>query len=54
MNVFQALEQMQALLRDVAPILYSYQEELIKQGFTRDEAFELVKECHRIMLTNEG
>ena len=44
MNIFQAFEQMQAMLRDFAPVLMSYKRNLMKQGFTEEEAFQLVRD----------
>lgn len=44
MNILQQLEQMQAMLRDLAPVLYSYKENLKKQGFTEDQAYTLVRD----------
>ena len=51
MNIFQAFEQMQAMLRDFAPVLMSYKQHLKKQGFTDDEAFALVRDYQRILFT---
>jgi hypothetical protein len=53
MNIFQALEQMQAMLRDISPILWSYKENLLKQGFT-EEAFALVRDYQKIMFTQQN
>lgn len=44
MNILQQLEQMQAMLRDFAPVLISYKRNLMKQGFTEEEAFQLVRD----------
>jgi hypothetical protein len=54
MNIFQALEQMQAMLRDISPILWSYKENLLKQGFTEEEAFALVRDYQKIMFTQQN
>lgn len=51
MNIFQAFEQMQAMLRDLSPVLWSYKQHLKKQGFTDDEAFALVRDYQRILFT---
>lgn len=42
MNFIQQLDQMQAALRDLSPALASYRDNLIKSGFTRQEAMQLV------------
>ena len=51
MNILQQFEQMQAMLRDFAPVLMSYKQHLKKQGFTDDEAFALVRDYQRILFT---
>lgn len=50
MNIIQALEQMQAMLRDLSPVLWSYKEDLKKQGFTEEQAFTLARDYQRIVL----
>ncbi|MRX70859.1 hypothetical protein GJU40_01590 [Bacillus lacus] len=52
MNIIQALEQMQATLRDLSPVLWSYKENLVKQGFTEEQAFALVKDYQNTILSN--
>lgn len=47
-NIIQALEQMQAMLRDVAPVLWAYYDDLKKQGFTDEQAFALVRDYQKI------
>lgn len=42
MNLFQALEQMDAFLRDFSPVLWAYKQNLLKQGFTEEESMQLV------------
>lgn len=44
MNFIHQLEQMQAMLRDLAPVLWSYKENLKKQGFTENQAFRMTLE----------
>ena len=51
MNILHQLEQIQALLRDVAPVLYSYKEHLKKQGFTEQQAYNLVRDYQQILLS---
>lgn len=50
MNIIQQLEQMQAFLRDLAPVLKSYEQNLIKSGFTEQQAFVLVREYQITLL----
>ena len=50
MNIIQVIEQAQAMLRDFSPLLWSYYEELQKQGFTAEQAFELVKDYQKVTL----
>ena len=47
MHILQALEQMQAMLRDISPVLWDYKQELKKQGFTEAQAFELVRDFQK-------
>lgn len=54
MNIFQALEQMQAMLRDVSPVLWTYKQDLEKQGFTEDQAIDLVRDYQKIMFTQHN
>lgn len=49
MNVNQQLEQIEAFLRDLAPVLLSYYSELVKQGFTTAQAFEMTRDCNRFV-----
>lgn len=51
MSLFQALEQMEALMRDLAPILYSYKKQLKKAGFTDAETMMLVIDLQQTLLT---
>jgi hypothetical protein len=53
MNIFQQIEQMDSLLRDVAPMLYNYKSELLKQGFTENQAFTLTRD-YQTTLFNQG
>ncbi|RLJ90139.1 hypothetical protein [Planococcus citreus] len=43
MDIVHQFEQMQAVLRDFSPLLWTYYLELQAQGFTQQQAFELVK-----------
>lgn len=54
MHIIQAMEQLQAMLRDVSPVLWSYKENLIKQGFTEEQAFLLVRDYQEILFTNQN
>lgn len=49
MNILQQLEQIQAMLRDLSPVLWSYKKNLKKQGFTENQAFRLTLEYQRIL-----
>ena len=51
MHIIQAIEQMQAMLRDVSPLLWDYKANLKKEGFTDKEAFELVRDYQKIMFS---
>lgn len=42
MNIIHALDQLSAMLRDLAPVLYKYHNELVKAGFTEEQAMQLV------------
>lgn len=44
MSIFQAFEQLQAMLRDFAPLVKSYHDHLIEEGFSENEAFVLTLE----------
>ena len=54
MNILQALEQMQAMLRDVSPVLWEYKQDLKKQGFTEQQAYELVRDYQKIVFTQSN
>lgn len=55
MHLFQALEQFRETLRDVSPILWGYYNDLIKQGFNEEQAFQLTMEIQRSILgVSEG
>lgn len=49
-NIIQALEQLQAVLRDLSPVFWSYYADLKKQGFTDEQAFALVRDCQKLAL----
>lgn len=50
MDFIQQLEQMQAMLRDITPIVWTYYKNLLDQGFTEKQAFELTRDCQRDIL----
>jgi hypothetical protein len=52
-DFLQALEQMQAMLRDLSPVLWSYKENLKKQGFTEEQAMDLAKELQKNIITQK-
>lgn len=52
MNIVHAFEQLQATLRDLSPVLWSYKENLKKVGFTDEQAFELTRDLQRTMILN--
>lgn len=53
LSFFQAMEQLQAHLRDLSPVLFSYYVNLHKAGFTEEQAMELVRDFHAIILTKK-
>ncbi|WP_193768888.1 hypothetical protein [Metasolibacillus meyeri] len=53
MNIIHAIEQMQAMLRDISPLLWEYKQDLKKQGFTEQQAFDLVRDYQKIMFTQD-
>lgn len=53
MNILHQLEQMQAMLRDLAPVLYRYKENLKKQGFTEEQAYTLVRDYHMTLFNHK-
>ena len=54
MNIFQALEQMEAMLLDFSPVLWTYKQDLKKQGFTEQQAFDLARDYQKIMFTQNN
>lgn len=54
MNIFQALEQMEAMLLDFSPVLWTYKQDLEKQGFTEQQAFDLARDFQNIMFTQSN
>lgn len=50
MNILHQIEQMMAVLRDISPLLWSYKVDLVKQGFTEEQAFELVRDYQKATL----
>ena len=44
MNFKQRLEQEDARLRDMSILLYNFKQNLKEQGFTEEQAFQLVKD----------
>jgi hypothetical protein len=53
-NIFQAMEQAAAMFRDVAPVMWAYYSNLMKQGFTSEQAFELTKEMQKTIFNQKG
>lgn len=51
MDITQQLDQLGAMLRDVAPLLYNYYKDLQALGFTEEQAFAMVKDYQTILLT---
>jgi hypothetical protein len=51
-GIIAALEQMQATLRDLSPVLWSYYYNLKQQGFSNEQAFKLTNDFQNIMLSN--
>lgn len=43
MEFLQALEQLEASLRDLAPVLATYYKALVASGFSEDQALALVE-----------
>lgn len=52
MDILHAIDQIQAMLRDLSPVLWSYKENLKKQGFTDEEAFALVRDFQMLLWNN--
>ena len=50
MDINHKFDQIQATLRDMAPVLWSYFEELKKQGLTDEQALTLVQQVHQRLL----
>ena len=50
MKLQAAMDQAGAALRDLAPVMSSYLNSLMKQGFKREEALILTVEMQRIMM----
>lgn len=53
MNYFQALEQMDSMLRDYAPLLGNYYRNLINQGFEPAQALQIVIAYQEVTLSNK-
>lgn len=53
MSLFEQLEQFQSALRDIAPILHSYYFNLIRRGFSEQQAFDLTKDMQRMIFRQE-
>ncbi len=49
-----ALDQAEAMLRDLAPVLATYRDSLIKAGFTREEALTLIIGLQQTLLGRTG
>jgi len=54
MHIIQAIEQMQAMLRDISPLLWEYKKDLKKQGFTEQQAYDLVRDYQKIIFTQSN
>lgn len=50
MNTQEAWEEMKGMTRDLAPILYSYYGELVRLGFSEEQAFEITKDFQLSLL----
>lgn len=46
----EAWEQMKAMTRDLSPLLYNYYAELVRLGFSEEQAFELTKDFQLSLL----
>lgn len=42
-KIIHELEQLTAVLRDMAPMLARFRDGLVEEGFSREEAFEMAK-----------
>ena len=51
-NILQALEQTEAMLVNLSPVLWTYKENLKKQGFSEEQAFLLVKDFQNSLISN--
>jgi hypothetical protein len=50
LDIMQKLDQLSALLRDLAPVFMKYKTDLMKQGFSEEEALKLVIQAQEIIL----
>jgi len=50
LDAFQALEQLAAMLRDLAPVMYSYRKDLMAAGFSREESFIMAVEMQKSIM----
>ena len=50
MNQQEAWNEMKAMTRDLSPILYNYYAELVRLGFTEEQAFEITKDFQLSLL----
>lgn len=53
MNFFAALEQMHAMLLDIAPIMCDYFKALNKHGMTRKEALQMTIAYQKLVFPTE-
>lgn len=53
MDIIQQMEQMSAFLRDFSGALYTFYEDLKKQGFTDEQAFMLTRDYQKTMINNK-
>lgn len=52
MHFIQALEQMQAMMRDIGPVFYTYYASLVDAGFTEEQAMLLVVNWQNSVISN--
>ncbi|MEK4247119.1 hypothetical protein MKZ20_17620 [Psychrobacillus sp. FSL K6-2684] len=54
MDPIHELEQLSAGLADIAILLFQYKQDLVKQKFTEQQAFQLVRDYQMILLNNKN
>lgn len=50
MDPIHEMEQLSAALSDIAILLFQYKQDLVKQKFTEQQAFQLVRDYQMILL----